>query len=83
MFSKAKKATHVTQTNELLLGGPGGRGMWVSYSAGNFLSNQSDAQGTVMAGIGLFVWADVVVSTDADGGQEARVKATTSIKCCK
>ncbi len=66
---------HVPQTNELLPGGPGGRGMWVSYSAGNFLSNQSEAQGTVMAGIGLFVWADVVVSTAADGSREARVEA--------
>ncbi|MCL3790899.1 CapA family protein, partial [Actinomyces sp. 187325] len=66
---------HVPQTNELLPGGPGGRGMWVSYSAGNFLSNQSEAQGTVMAGIGLFVWADVVVSTAVDGRQEARVEA--------
>ncbi|MBE6483091.1 MAG: CapA family protein [Actinomyces ruminicola] len=66
---------HVPQTNELLPGGPGGKGMWVSYSAGNYLSNQSEAQGTVLAGVGLFVWADVVVSTDADGTQEARVEA--------
>ncbi|WP_261798903.1 CapA family protein [Actinomyces ruminicola] len=66
---------HVPQTNELLPGGPGGRGMWVSYSAGNFLSNQSEAQGTVLAGVGLFVWADVVVSTGTDGAQEARVEA--------
>ena len=66
---------HVPQTNELLPGGPGGRGMWVSYSAGNFLSNQSEAQGTVMAGIGLFVWADVVVSTAADASRQVRVEA--------
>lgn len=53
---------HVPQTNELLAGGPGGRGMWVSYSAGNYISNQSDAQGTVMACIGIFVWVDVTIT---------------------
>ena len=37
---------HVPETNELLPGGPGGRGMWVSYSAGNFISNQSEELGT-------------------------------------
>ena len=56
---------HVPQTNELLAGGPSGRGMWVSYSAGNFISNQSEDQGTVLAAVGLFVWVDVTVSTDA------------------
>lgn len=59
---------HVPQTDELLDGGPGGRGMWASYSAGNFISNQSIEQGTVMAGIGTFVWIDVTVPGQQDAG---------------
>lgn len=66
---------HVPQTNELLAGGPGGRGMWASYSAGNFISNQSAAQGTVMAGIGTFVWVDVTVGDDLDGTRTVSVDA--------
>lgn len=66
---------HVPQTNELVPGGPGGRGMWVQYSAGNFISNQSIAQGTVLAGIGLFVWADVTVTADPDGSRTTSVDA--------
>ena len=66
---------HVPETNELLPGGPGGRGMWVSYSAGNFISNQSEDLGTVLVGIGLFVWVDVVVTQDADGTRSAGVEA--------
>ena len=66
---------HVPETNELLPGGPGGRGMWVSYSAGNFISNQSEALGTILVEIGLFVWVDVVVTQDADGTRSAGVEA--------
>lgn len=66
---------HVPQPNELLPGGPGGRGMWVSYSAGNFISNQSAEQGTVMAGIGTFVWVDVTVSDSPDGTRAVSVDA--------
>ena len=66
---------HVPETNELLPGGPGGRGMWVSYSAGNFISNQSEDLGTVLVGIGLFVWVDVVVTQDADGTRSTSVEA--------
>ena len=66
---------HVPETNELLPGGPGGRGMWVSYSAGNFISNQSEDLGTILVGIGLFVWVDVVVTQDADGTRSAGVEA--------
>ncbi|KGF00078.1 CapA family protein [Actinomyces urogenitalis] len=66
---------HVPQTNELLAGGPGGRGMWVSYSAGNFISNQSEALGTIMTTIGLFVWVDVTVSEDASGQRSVSVDA--------
>lgn len=62
---------HVPQTNELLPGGPGGRGMWVSYSAGNYLSNQSEAQGTVMACIGIFVWVDVTVTAQGQVSVDA------------
>ena len=56
-------------------GGPGGRGMWVSYSAGNFISNQSEALGTILVEIGLFVWVDVVVTQDADGTRDVSVQA--------
>ena len=66
---------HVPETNELLPGGPGGRGMWVSYSAGNFISNQSEELGTVLVSVGLFVWVDVVVTQDADGTRSAGVEA--------
>ena len=66
---------HVPETNELLPGGPGGRGMWVSYSAGNFISNQSEALGTILVEIGLFVWVDVVVTQDADGTRDVSVQA--------
>lgn len=66
---------HVPETNELLPGGPGGRGMWVSYSAGNFISNQSEDLGTILVGIGLFVWVDVVVTQDADGTRSTSVEA--------
>ncbi|WP_311473696.1 CapA family protein, partial [uncultured Actinomyces sp.] len=66
---------HVPETNELLPGGPGGRGMWVSYSAGNFISNQSEALGTILVEIGLFVWVDVVVTQNADGTRDVSVQA--------
>ena len=66
---------HVPETNELLPGGPGGRGMWVSYSAGNFISNQSEDLGTILVEVGLFVWVDVVVTQDADGTRSAGVEA--------
>ena len=66
---------HVPETNELLPGGPGGRGMWVSYSAGNFISNQSEELGTVLVSVGLFVWVDVVVTQDADGTRSTSVEA--------
>lgn len=66
---------HVPETNELLPGGPGGRGMWVSYSAGNFISNQSEDLGTILVGIGLFVWVDVVVTQDVDGTRSTSVEA--------
>ena len=62
---------HVPQTNELLAGGPGGRGMWVSYSAGNYISNQSDAQGTIMACIGIFVWVDVTITGEGEVSVDA------------
>ena len=58
---------HVPETNELLPGGPGGRGMWVS--------NQSEELGTVLVSVGLFVWVDVVVTQDADGTRSAGVEA--------
>ena len=66
---------HVPQTNELLKGGPDGAGMWVSYSAGNFISNQSPELGNALAGTGTFVWADVTVGQAADGTSDARVDA--------
>lgn len=66
---------HVPQTNELLKGGPGGAGMWVSYSAGNFISNQSPELGNALAGTGTFVWVDVTVGQAADGASEVHVDA--------
>lgn len=64
---------HVPQTNELLKGGPGGAGMWVSYSAGNFISNQSPELGNALAGTGTFVWVDVTVGQAADGTDDVHV----------
>ena len=49
--------------------------MWVSYSAGNFISNQSEDLGTILVGIGLFVWVDVVVTQDVDGTRSTSVEA--------
>ena len=64
---------HVPQTNELLKGGPDGAGMWVSYSAGNFISNQSPELGNALAGTGTFVWVDVTVGQAADGTDDVHV----------
>ena len=64
---------HVPQSSDLLDGGPDGAGMWVSYSAGNFISNQSIDQGTVLAGVGTFVWVDVTVDQGTDGADNAHV----------
>ena len=64
---------HVPQTNELLKGGPDGAGMWVSYSAGNFISNQSPELGNALAGTGTFVWVDVTVGQAADGTDDVHL----------
>lgn len=63
---------HVPQRAELLPGGREGRGMWVSYSAGNFLSNQSEETvGEITSAVGTFVWVQVQVSVDGSAQVES------------
>lgn len=67
---------HVPLTNERLAGGPGGAGMWVSYSAGNFVSNQAEEfTGKTLSTVGLFTWADLTVSQDTAGRSTVRADA--------
>ncbi|WP_194949473.1 CapA family protein [Actinomyces trachealis] len=63
---------HVPQKAERLAGGPGDRGMWVSYSAGNFISNQEEwSTGALTSTVGNLVWVDVTVKA----GGSAQVDA--------
>ena len=56
---------HVPQPAEKLSGGVGGKGMWVSYSAGNYNSNQDEECCAPLSDVGQLVWADV--TSHADG----------------
>ena len=56
---------HVPQPAEKLSGGVGGKGMWVSYSAGNYISNQDEEGCAPLSDVGQLVWADV--TSHADG----------------
>ena len=56
---------HVPQPAEKLSGGVGGKGMWVSYSAGNYISNQDEGCCAPLSDVGQLVWADV--TSHADG----------------
>ena len=56
---------HVPQPAEKLSGGVGGKGMWVSYSAGNYISNQDEECCAPLSDVGQLVWADV--TSHADG----------------
>jgi len=56
---------HVPQPAEKLSGGVGGKGMWVSYSAGNYISNQDEESPAPLSDVGQLVWADV--TSHADG----------------
>ncbi|OLO68608.1 capsule biosynthesis protein [Actinomyces oris] len=56
---------HVPQPVEKLSGGVGGKGMWVSYSAGNYISNQDEECCAPLSDVGQLVWADV--TSHADG----------------
>ena len=56
---------HVPQPAEKLSGGVGGKGMWVSYSAGNYISNQDEDCCAPLSDVGQLVWADV--TSHADG----------------
>lgn len=56
---------HVPQPAEKLSGGVGGKGMWVSYSAGNYISNQDEECCAPLSDVGQLVWADV--TSQADG----------------
>ena len=50
---------HVPQPAEKLSGGVEGKGMWVSYSAGNYISNQDEECCAPLSDVGQLVWADV------------------------
>lgn len=56
---------HVPQPAEKLSGGVKGKGMWVSYSAGNYISSQDEANCAPLSDVGQLVWADV--TSHADG----------------
>ena len=56
---------HVPQPAEKLPGGVKGKGMWVSYSAGNYISNQDEECCAPLSDVGQLVWADV--TSHADG----------------
>ena len=56
---------HVPQPAEKLSGGVEGKGMWVSYSAGNYISNQDEECCAPLSDVGQLVWADV--TSHADG----------------
>ena len=56
---------HVPQPAEKLPGGVGGKGMWVSYSAGNYISNQDEGCCAPLSDVGQLVWADI--TSHADG----------------
>ncbi|PWD50062.1 poly-gamma-glutamate biosynthesis protein [Serinibacter arcticus] len=51
--------SHVPQPMEMLPGGPGGSGMWVAYSMGNFISNQDENCCRSQTGTGTLMWATV------------------------
>ncbi|WP_341769417.1 CapA family protein [Actinomyces bowdenii] len=55
---------HVPQPSVKLEGGVEGRGMWVSYSAGNYISNQDEEAAGLLSDVGLFVWIDVTAHSD-------------------
>ena len=56
---------HVPQPAEKLDGGVKGKGMWVSYSAGNYISSQNESYCGPLSDVGQLVWADV--TSHADG----------------
>lgn len=51
--------SHVPQPMERLEGGPGGEGMWVAYSMGNYISNQDANCCRPQTGTGTLMWANV------------------------
>ena len=56
---------HVPQPAEKLSGGVKGKGMWASYSAGNYISSQNESYCGPLSDVGQLVWADV--TSHADG----------------
>ena len=56
---------HVPQPAEKLSGGVKGRGMWVSYSAGNYISNQDEECSRPAVDVGQLVWTDVTPTPTA------------------
>lgn len=55
---------HVPQPVELLLGGPGGAGMWVAHGLGNMISNQDAACCSARTDSGLLLTATATVPAD-------------------
>ena len=56
---------HVPQPAEKLSGEGDGKGMWVSYSAGNYISNQDEGCCAPLSDVGQLVWGDI--TSHADG----------------
>ena len=55
---------HVPQPAEKLKGGVNGKGLWVSYSAGNYISSQNESYCGPLSDVGQLVWADVTAHAD-------------------
>lgn len=62
---------HVPQPIDKLPGGPDGRGMWVAYGLGNFISNQDELCCVQQTATGLLALAHVV----KPDGEPARVES--------
>ncbi|MFH5822531.1 CapA family protein [Georgenia sp. AZ-5] len=68
---------HVAQPLEELPGGPGGEGMWVAWSMGNFISNQDVVCCVMETATGVLVTATVRVPARGDVTVEAGWTAVT------
>lgn len=71
---------HVPQPIEMLPGGPGGRGMWVAYGLGNYVSNQDSACCVAATSSSeLLVVQVTAAGADPGAGTEAGPPVVTSV----
>lgn len=69
---------HVPQPLELLPGGVGGRGMWVAYSMGNFLSNQDENCCVISTATGLLMRVEITLDPETGAAAVTNVTWTGS-----